>query len=487
MRSLALAALATLLAATATRGAQPSPAKSVVRVNATLQAYNQIRPWEKIAPTTRLGLGAVIGDGKILVTAQMVTDATYIELEKADTSAKTIAEVVAVDYEANLAVLQPSADPDFLADRVPFELETELRPGDAVEAWQFESNGTPVTTEIEVSKAEIGPYFLDTAFFLKVQANGPVQYRSGSFTLPVAKGGKLAGLLVSYSSKDQISHILPAPIIAHFLADLEDGEYGGFPNLGVAYAQTLDGQFRKYLKLNGAKGGVFVSKVIPNSSAAAGLKVGDVILSIAGHDIDSRGNYDHPVWGKLSLSHLVRGQPFTGDTVEIGILRDGERKDIALKLLRRKPEDYLIDPYMFDRGPKFAIVGGLVFQELTMPFFQLFGKDWQTRAPIKLLMAQANPEMYEEKGYRKLVILTRAIPTPATLGYERLSTLIVTEVNGKPIHDIGDLVEATAGADVAQHRIEFEDYPKLIFLDADLSRRVDATLEQRFGTIRRLD
>ena len=41
-----------------------------------------------------------------------------------------------------------------------------------------------------------------------------------------AKDKKLAGLLVSYSSKDQISHILPVSIIEHFLKDLEDGEYG---------------------------------------------------------------------------------------------------------------------------------------------------------------------------------------------------------------------------------------------------------------------
>jgi S1-C subfamily serine protease len=481
--ALALYCLASSAAAAAT-----SAEKSVVRVNSTMQAYNLIQPWQKAASTTRLGLGAVLPGGRVLVTAQMITDATYIELEKADTSAKAIAEVVAVDYEANLAVLKPSSDPDFLADRVPFDLETELRPGDKVEAWQFERNGTPVTTEIEVSKAEIGRYFLDTAYFLKVQASGTVQYRSGSFTLPVAKGGKLAGLLVSYSSKDQISHILPASIISHFLKDVEDGEYRGFPNLGVVYSQTLDEQFRSYLKLNGAKGGVFVSKVIDGASAAAaGLQAGDVILSIGGYKIDSRGNYDHPIWGKLSLGHLVRGEPFTGDSIKVDILRDGKAKSINLTLIRRKPEDYLIDPYMFDRGPKFAIVGGLVFQELTTPFLKLFGKDWATRAPIKLLMAQANPEMYEKEGKRKLVMLTRAVPTPATLGYERLSTLIVTKVNGKDINDIKDLVEATKSPIDGQHRIEFDSFPKLIFVDAELASSVNASLEQNFGTIRRLE
>lgn len=460
--------------------------KSVIRVNTTMQSYNLVQPWEKGASSTRIGLGAVLPEGKVLVTAQMVTNATYIELEKPDTAAKTTAQVITVDYEANLALLKPINDNDFLSDRLPFELETNLSPKDKVEAWQFEASGTPVTTQITVSKAEVRQSFIDTARFLQIQANGPVQYRSGSFTLPVAKNNKLAGLLISYSSKDQISNILPASIIEHFLKDSEDGKYTGFPNLGIMYSQTLDEQFRNYLKLDQEDGGVFVSQVIEGASAAASIQSGDVILSINGKGIDSRGNYNDPVWGKLSFSHLVRGKAFTGDSIKIKILREGQKKEINLKLIRRPAEDYLIDPYMFDRGPKFSIIGGLVFQELSVPFLKLFGNDWQSRAPIKMLMAHANPEMYEKEGRRKLVILTRTIPTPVTLGYERLSTLIVTKINGIPINDIQDVDKAASMPANGQHRIEFDSYPKLIFLDAVLAGRVNAALEQRIGITKRL-
>ena len=82
-----------------------SAEKSVIRVNTTMQAFNLIQPWEKGAATSRLGLGAVLPDNKVLVTAQMVTDATYIELEKPDSSEKTPAKVITVDYEANLQFL----------------------------------------------------------------------------------------------------------------------------------------------------------------------------------------------------------------------------------------------------------------------------------------------------------------------------------------------------------------------------------------------
>ena len=94
--------LAAMMPATV-KAAPASAEKSVVRVNTTMQSFNLIQPWQKAAPSSRLGLGAVLPGGRVLVTAQMVTDATYIELEKADTAAKAIAKVVAVDYEANLA------------------------------------------------------------------------------------------------------------------------------------------------------------------------------------------------------------------------------------------------------------------------------------------------------------------------------------------------------------------------------------------------
>ena len=83
---------------------------SVVRVNATRQAYNFYQPWQKQNPNSRRGLGAIIDGNRVLVTGEMVANATYIELEKADSGAKATAQVVAVDYEANIALLEPTEE-----------------------------------------------------------------------------------------------------------------------------------------------------------------------------------------------------------------------------------------------------------------------------------------------------------------------------------------------------------------------------------------
>ena len=213
------------------------------------------------------------------------------------------------------------------------------------------------------------------------------------------------------------------------------------PTSGSSNSQTLDEQFRSYLGIGDEEKGVFVASVREGASAEkAGIEAGDVLLSVNGHEIDARGNYNDPYYGLLNLSHLVRGDAQVGDEVEIVVLRDGKRKKLKAKLRRKAPEDYLVDPYMFDRGGKYLLMGGLLFQELTRPYLQSYGKEWQTRAAAEARLRHEPPrEVPCEEGRRKLVFLAGVLPTESVQGYERVGGLIVRSVNGREIKDIRDL------------------------------------------------
>lgn len=80
---------------------------SVVRVNVTNQPWDFLHPWNKRAPFTRRALGAVLPGGRVLVTAELVANANYLELERAESGEKAAATVELVDYEANLALIKP--------------------------------------------------------------------------------------------------------------------------------------------------------------------------------------------------------------------------------------------------------------------------------------------------------------------------------------------------------------------------------------------
>jgi len=469
---------------------KPSPEKSLVRVNSTLQSYSFLRPWEKGAPTPRRGLGAVLKGNRVLVTAEMVVNSTYLELEHPSSGAKVPARIVGLDYECNLALLEPAkVDSGVFKGLSPLELDGSVEAGDKIEVWQIEDNGNGVTTKVEVLRTTVGSYFIPGSVFLLDQVKGSLQARVNSFTLPVTKNGKLVGMLLSYSSKEQTANILPAQIVEAFLKDLEDGDYKGFPSLGITFAQTLDKQLREFTGLEKQQGGIFVRKVAKDSSAdKAGIKTGDVILRIDGKALDSRGNYTDPKFGKLSFAHLVGGGAKVGDQLKFDIIRDGKAMTLDVKLTRKAPGDYLIDPYMYDRGPKYVIFGGMIFQELTLPYLESWGNNWVSQAPFKLVYAYSNPEKYEDEGRSKLVFLSNVLKTPSTLGYEGIGSVVVTKVNGRFIKNIKDLHDALAAPPAdGIHSIEFDDYPKILFVDDKTSRAVNLQLIQYgIGQLERL-
>jgi hypothetical protein len=305
-----------------------------------------------------------------------------------------------------------------------------------------------------------------------------MQTSGNSFTLPAFRNDKLTGILTSYNSKDQISDVISIDIISAFLKDTADGKYEGFPSLGIGTTTTEDPHFRGWLKLPEDKGGLYVTRVLPKGSAdLAGMKKGDVILGIGGFSIDRRGYFKHPDYGTLFWPHLVRGGPAMGEKVAIEILRDG--KPMTLEPTLKKAPLPLIPNDLYDEAPPFLIKGGLVFQELSKPYLEAFGKDWATRAPLNLLDVLSNPEDYEE-GRRRVVVLTRVVATEATIGYDRIASQIVKSVDGQAIAGLPELAAALEKAlENGIHTIETDEEPYQIFLDVALSDQVDNDLLKR--------
>ena len=108
-----------------------------------------------------------------------------------------------------------------------------------------------------------------------------------------------------------------------------------------------------------------------------------------------------------------------------------------------------------------------------------FGAEWRERAPLNLLDIMENPESYKEKGRKRVVFLSGVIPTPATIGYERLQNMVVTKVNGRPIGSMQELVEAFASHADKLHSIEFADENLTLHLDEQVSTMVDSELLKR--------
>src|SRR5438270_13403491 len=284
-----------LLAAVAVPFASPAATKgpetvvkpkelSLVRVNVTGQPFDFIRPWQKKAPFSKRALGAVLPLGRVLVTADLVANQNYVELERAESGDKTAANVIVVDYESNLALLEPS-DKKFLDGLTPLQLALDTVVGDRVAALQLESTGALVLTEELVTKIQMTRYPADIGQFLTYRVSMPLQYRDNSYTVPLVKNNKLAALLLRYDQRTQVVDAIPAPIIAHFLKDAEKQPYDGFPSAGFGFFLTRDPQLRKFADGTGKPAGVYVTGVDPHSAAAnEGFQVVHTVVGIGNNE-----------------------------------------------------------------------------------------------------------------------------------------------------------------------------------------------------------
>jgi S1-C subfamily serine protease len=481
-------------AQTAPSAPSVDPMKSVLRLRTTMQNFNPGQPWEKNPPVSRRGLGAYLAGGMVITTADMVADSTFLELESPDGTRSAPARIVAVDYEANLALVAPAASAPSAPDAAPGAPDTHpiftgMAPlaigeapalGDTLDILQIEENGVPLVTRGQLQSVDIVSTFLPDNFFLTFRVKASMQSAASSYTLPVVKGGRLVGVLTSYNSGEQISDVTSTDVLSHFVREAADGKYSGFPSLGLSAVRTDDSNFRKWLKIPAGDGGLYVAKVRPQSAAMlAGVKEGDVLLAIDQHALDRRGYYEDSRYGRIFWSHLVRGLRSTGDTVKLSLLRAGEPIEANAVLVRDEEGAGLIPKHSYDLPPNYLVKGGMVFQELTRGLLEAYGKEWTLRAPMNLLNALENPEEFEE-GRRRLVVLTGIIPTPATVGYEEVRNLIVNEVNGQKIKDVASLLSAFRSvAPGGNHHIKFDEAPYEIYLDSAASDTVDKELRQR--------
>ncbi len=463
---------------------------SLVRVNVTGQPYDYFRPWQKKAPFSKRGLGAVLSQGRVLVTADLVTNQNYVELERAESGDKSAATVEVIDYEANLALLQPT-DKKFLEGLAPLELGHDTLVGDRVSAWQLEQTGALAVTEGIVTTVQMMRYPMELGEFLGYRVSIAMQYRENSYTVPLVKNNKLAGLLLRYDPRSQLLDAIPAPIIAHFLKDAQSQHYQGFPSAGFSFFPTRDPQLRSFAGQTGKPGGVYISSVEPNSPAMkGGLQAGDIVTAIANNDIDQNGNYVDPMYGKIGLANLLTARTFSGDTVPFKIQRAGKPMSLSITLQHHAPNDYVIPPYSLTKPPAYYVLGGLIFQELTRQYLKEWGANWQKEAPPRFVyMDRFQSEMFPDTK-RRVVILSQVLPAAGTIGYDDFSYLTVTKVNGREIKSLADLAAAVKQPiEGGFIKVETEEDPKQIELDVNQIAQEAPDLQQAYGitSLQRLD
>ncbi len=82
------------------------------------------------------------------------------------------------------------------------------------------------------------------------------------------------------------------------------------------------------------------------------------------------------------------------------------------------------------------------------------------------------------KDRGKIVFLSQVLPAESTVGYENLDHLVVSKINDVPIKGLADVAKAAAQPKNGFHKIEFEEDPGVIYLDAqDVQKNTDQIIQ----------
>jgi hypothetical protein len=266
--------------------------------------------------------------------------------------------------------------------------------------------------------------------------------------------GRVVGVAFQgFPGADNMGFFIPVPIVRHFLANLEDGRYDGFPDSGLDTASLLSPAYRRERGLPAGRSGVVVDRVAPGGTADGVLKPGDVLLSVEGQRVADDGTIrlgDARVTFEHAIDMRQVGQP-----VRFAVWREG--RELALEAEARRIARYDRNRNRYGVAPRYVVYAGLVFMPLEVELLKTFGRGWPQSANRDLVWHQLFREAEKpEEADRQVIVLTKVLRHEVNSQMSMAAPLGVDRINGRPIRSLADVLEAFSSHRDRFHRIEFE-------------------------------
>jgi serine protease Do len=283
-----------------------------------------------------LGSGVVVdGAGYILTNNHVVDKADKIKVKFPGDPEKYDAKVIGVDAPTDLAVIRVEGKHNMVA--------LKIGNSDAVQVgdWAMAIGSpfgfdTTVTAGIISAKGRVmdGDPRMQFQHFLQTDA----AINPGNSGGPLLNmRGEVIGINTAIASRsggyEGIGFALPINTAAGVYNDIIKTGKVTRGSIGISFNKSDDPRTTAALKVSGTNEGVFVASVAAGGpSEKAGIKPGDVIVSINGQ----------PIHEGDQLIGIVTATP-VGSSLDIGVLRDGKRQNFKVvvgNLAQIFPEEF---------------------------------------------------------------------------------------------------------------------------------------------------
>ncbi len=435
---------------------------SVVKLYITSQYWNLTQPWTKLASQSATCSGFFIAQG-ILTNGHCVANSTYLEAEIPGNPDKFEVEVVAVNHQADLALVRLK-DPSVAKGIKPISFGDLPDHRQKVVTIGYPTGGRQISyTEGVVSRIDILPYAHSRMPNLIVQTDAAINPGNSGGPVFSDSDGECLGVATQKNSRGEgLGYFVPTVVVQQFLKDASDGKIDGISNLGVTF-QTLESEaYRTYLKMKPGQSGIRIRQIAAGSSADGILKVDDVMMAVDGKSVYNDGRITFRKDTTIGFGYVLSSKA-VGDKLKVKILRDGQEMNVDVPL---KPYVTSIIPDMprYDLPPRYLEAGGIVFLAVDPIYLWTFGGggDDDERLPISL--RSYTEKLVGEDGLKELVVISQVLNAPVNRGYNfNVRNIRVTQVNGHPVTSLED-VEKYMNPEAAKSYAEviLEDDTKVI-------------------------
>ena len=275
-----------------------SIATSVVQLSVYADPPDVLNPWQTEGTEMYSGSGVIIEGRRILTNAHVVESAVGIAVKRADGSERFPAKVVFISHDADLALVEVE-DPRFFqgAPALPIGDMPKLQQEVVVYGFPIGGLTLSITSGI-VSRVELDTYAQAGRALLSVQIDAAIN--EGNSGGPVVSDGAVIGIAMQgMEDADNVGYMIPSPVIRHFLQDVSDGRYDGFPRMGCSVQEMESEAQRRAARMGPSQTGGLITRIDYGGPAFGVLRPRDVLLAIDGRRVANDLTVSWPGIGRV--------------------------------------------------------------------------------------------------------------------------------------------------------------------------------------------
>ena len=428
------------------------PERSVIQIFTFSQPPVFDAPWRFEAVRRMGGSGFVIKGKRIMTNAHVVSWGKQIIVRKYQDPRPYVAEVEYIGHDCDLALLTV-ADDTFFDKLEPLEMGDLPKVRSTVVTYGYPAGGEEISyTRGVVSRIELEQYsHIGNRRLLTVQTDAAIN--PGNSGGPVIQDDRVVGVAFQgMPGLENAGFFIPPPVIEHFLKDISDKHYDGFPYAGLRVMPLQNPAYRAFLRLPDNNVGARIDGILPVAATQVTLNMDDVLLRVGDFPIASDGTILYQ--GNRVSAALAFQFAQNGESVPLQIWRDGKRLDISLPVYVYNGDRAA--GYQYDTLPRYFVFGGLVFAPLSLDYLRTLG-----RAAPETTFAESYYELYyrryeePEKTRPEPVVLASVLTDAVNANVAVRGRAMVDRVNGVRIEKLEDVVKAFESNTNAFDRIEF--------------------------------